>query len=167
MGLALGRPTYFKPVNAAVVRSAYAASCCCQTLARSARPQRKPGSRVAQRTHELEQALEVVRQSQEQLARSEALVTLSTLIASVSHEMGTPLGNAGMLASTLWDQTQEFQRAAVGRLDPLRPGPIPDAYGRRHPVVAQQPGACRGTAGDFPRSQPTRPVSSAGNFGLG
>ena len=38
--------------------------------------------------------------------------TLSTLIASVSHEMVYALGNAGMLASTLWDQTQEFQRAA-------------------------------------------------------
>ncbi len=114
VGLALGAADFIsKPVNAAVVRARVRGQLLLRQTLREVRDLNENlEARVAQRTHELEQALEVVRQSQEQLARSEAQATLSTLIASVSHEMGTPLGNAGMLASTLWDQTQEFQRAA-------------------------------------------------------
>lgn len=114
VGLALGAADFIsKPVNAAVVRARVRGQLLLRQTLREVRDLNENlEARVAQRTHELEQALEVVRQSQEQLARSEAQATLSTLIASVSHEMGTPLGNAGMLAGTLWDQTQDFQRAA-------------------------------------------------------
>ena len=114
VGLALGAADFIsKPVNAAVVRARVRGQLLLRQTLREVRDLNENlEARVAQRTHELEQAREVGRQSQEQLARSEAQATLSTLIASVSHEMGTPLGNAGMLASTLWDQTQEFQRAA-------------------------------------------------------
>jgi PAS domain S-box-containing protein len=47
-------------------------------------------------------------QMQEAVARSEARATLSTLIASVSHEMATPMGNSMMTASTLMAQAQQF-----------------------------------------------------------
>jgi len=61
--------------------------------------------RVAQRTAELERALENLKQSQDNLANSEAKATLSTLFASVSHELGTPLGNSKMVASAMAEQT--------------------------------------------------------------
>ena len=48
--------------------------------------------RVAQRSTELGAALQTLHESQEALARSSAQATLSTLVASVSHELGTPLG---------------------------------------------------------------------------
>jgi PAS domain S-box-containing protein len=47
---------------------------------------------------------------QEEATRSEARATLGTLIASVSHEMGTPMGNSLMTASTLADQARQFQQ---------------------------------------------------------
>jgi signal transduction histidine kinase len=76
-------------------------------------------SRVAQRTAELQRALQDLRQSQDNLAHSEARATLSTLIAGVSHELGTPLGNSKMVSSTLAQQTramaQELQSGQLKR----------------------------------------------------
>lgn len=56
-------------------------------------------------------------QMQEALTRSEARATLGTLIASVSHEMATPMGNSMMTASTLSAQAQQFEaQMAAGTL---------------------------------------------------
>lgn len=59
--------------------------------------------RIRQLNASLEQRM------QEEATRSEARATLGTLIASVSHEMGTPMGNSLMTASTLADQAKHFQ----------------------------------------------------------
>ena len=59
--------------------------------------------RIRQLNASLEQRM------QEEATRSEARATLGTLIASVSHEMGTPMGNSLMTASTLADQARHFQ----------------------------------------------------------
>jgi PAS domain S-box-containing protein len=59
--------------------------------------------RIRQLNASLEQRM------QEEVTRSEARATLGTLIASVSHEMGTPMGNSLMTASTLADQAKHFQ----------------------------------------------------------
>ena len=56
-------------------------------------------------------AMDKLRQSQEELARSETKAALNTVIAGVSHELSTPLGNSLMTASTLVDQGRDFQRA--------------------------------------------------------
>jgi PAS domain S-box-containing protein len=66
--------------------------------------------RVAQRTRELEAATDRLQRAQEELARSETKAALSTMIASVSHELSTPLGNSLMTAGTLLDQGNAFQR---------------------------------------------------------
>lgn len=66
--------------------------------------------RVQERSEELETTLATLHQSQEELARSEANATLSTLAASVSHELSTPMGNSLMTASTLVEQSRSFQR---------------------------------------------------------
>lgn len=47
---------------------------------------------------------------QEELARSEAKAAISTLVASVSHELGTPLGNSVMTADMLVDLANKFSR---------------------------------------------------------
>lgn len=67
--------------------------------------------RVLLRTQELEAAMDKLQQAQEELTRSETKATLNTLIASVSHELSTPLGNCLMTANTLADQGKNFQQA--------------------------------------------------------
>ena len=66
-------------------------------------------ARVAQRTAEVENTLRQLEHSRQELARSEARATLSTMIASLSHELGTPLGNSLMAASTVADATRQFE----------------------------------------------------------
>ncbi|OYU46376.1 MAG: hypothetical protein CFE44_02390 [Burkholderiales bacterium PBB4] len=65
---------------------------------------------MAERTAALEHTLERLQQSSEQLTRSEAKATLSTLIASVAHELGTPLGNGALAAETLNQQAKAFDK---------------------------------------------------------
>ncbi len=59
----------------------------------------------------LEVLTDKLHRSQEELARSETKAALNTVIASVSHELSTPLGNSLMTASTLVDQSRDFRRA--------------------------------------------------------
>lgn len=59
----------------------------------------------------LEVLTDKLHRSQEALARSETKAALNTVIASVSHELSTPLGNSLMTASTLVDQSRDFRRA--------------------------------------------------------
>lgn len=65
--------------------------------------------RVEERTAALEKTMDTLQRSQEELAQSEARATLSTLVASVSHELNTPIGNSVMAASTLGDHARTFQ----------------------------------------------------------
>jgi signal transduction histidine kinase len=105
LGLQLGAVDFIrKPVNAAVVRARVKTHLMLHQLKVHLEDE------VAQRTSELESALVRLQESQEQLASSEAKATLSTLIASVSHELGTPIGNGVMMASTLADQARDFGR---------------------------------------------------------
>ena len=65
--------------------------------------QKDAEARIRQLNASLEQRIH------EEGTRSEARATLGTLIASVSHEMATPMGNCLMTASTLEDQARRFQ----------------------------------------------------------
>jgi signal transduction histidine kinase len=65
--------------------------------------------RVAERSSQLNAALKTLHHSQEALAQSAAKATLSTLVASVTHELNTPLGNSLMTAGTCSDLTKRFQ----------------------------------------------------------
>jgi len=100
-----------KPVNASVVRARVGAQLMLrQTLREVQDLNHNLEARVAERTTELQQALEHLHQSRQDLAKSQASATLSTLIAGVSHELGTPLGNSKMVASTLAEQTRAMVR---------------------------------------------------------
>lgn len=71
--------------------------------------------RVVERTEELQQAnqelettLEALNLAHEELVNSEKLAALGALVAGISHELNTPIGNSLMVASTLDDQTIEI-----------------------------------------------------------
>jgi PAS domain S-box-containing protein len=65
--------------------------------------------RVAERSAQLNAAMQTLHQSQDALARSAAKATLGTLVASVTHELATPLGNSLITASTFTDLTRRLQ----------------------------------------------------------
>lgn len=111
LGLQLGAVDFIsKPVNAVVVRARVKSHLLLRsTLAQIQLLNEDLEARVFARTRELEGTLEQLRASQDSLASSEAKATLSLLVASVSHELGTPLGNSVMAASTLAEQAAVFQ----------------------------------------------------------
>lgn len=57
---------------------------------------------------ELEQMLGRLHNQQEELARSEARATIGTLVASVSHELGTPIGNSLIAADMLLENVVQI-----------------------------------------------------------
>lgn len=74
--------------------------------------------RVQERTQALEDATLRLQRMQEELAHSSARATLSALIASVAHELNTPLGNGLMAATTCQDSSKRFHERMQG--EPLR-----------------------------------------------
>jgi PAS domain S-box-containing protein len=73
-------------------------------------------ARVASRTRQLEKlntelsvAFENLRMTQGELVRSEKMAALGSLVAGVSHELNTPLGNGLMAVSALADAVRSFK----------------------------------------------------------
>lgn len=64
--------------------------------------------RVRERTQALEAAMERLRHLQEELTQSATRATLSSLIASIAHELSTPLGNGLIAATTCQDTAKRF-----------------------------------------------------------
>lgn len=74
-------------------------------------------TRVAERTAELQQALETLKAAQHELVQAEKLASLGALVAGISHELNTPIGNTLTVASALRDQVHGIQAAiAQGEL---------------------------------------------------
>lgn len=76
--------------------------------------------RLDERTHalqeanaELEQSLESLKVTQEDLVRSEKLAALGALVAGVAHELNTPIGNSLLAATSLLDRTRAFERSST------------------------------------------------------
>lgn len=63
---------------------------------------------IAERTEALTRVNQELSAAMRQLAESEKLAALGALVAGVSHELNTPLGNARMLATTLADAAAGF-----------------------------------------------------------
>ena len=67
-------------------------------------------TRVEERTAELTATVARLQQTQNDLVQAEKLASLGSLVAGVSHELNTPIGNALTTASTLQDDAKDFQR---------------------------------------------------------
>lgn len=65
-------------------------------------------TRVQERTKDLEAAIEHLKQTQNELVRTENLAALGALVAGVSHELNTPIGNALMMATSLRERHRDF-----------------------------------------------------------
>ncbi|MCU0869521.1 MAG: PAS domain-containing sensor histidine kinase [Burkholderiales bacterium] len=65
--------------------------------------------RVAARTRELETTLEQLRRTQGELVQSEKLAALGSLVAGISHELNTPIGNSLTVATSFDAQTIKLQ----------------------------------------------------------
>jgi signal transduction histidine kinase len=57
---------------------------------------------------ELAKALETLNLAHEELARTEKLAALGSMVAGIAHELNTPIGNSLTVASTLADTVQNF-----------------------------------------------------------
>ncbi|WP_395009650.1 ATP-binding protein [Undibacterium sp.] len=61
---------------------------------------------LAEANRELEQALSAMKVMQDEMFRSEKMAALGYLVAGISHELNTPIGNSLMVASTIHDHAQ-------------------------------------------------------------
>lgn len=75
--------------------------------------------KVEQRTAELSKALEDMQRMQDDLIQSEKLASLGSMVAGISHELNTPIGNAVTVASALMENVQrldtDFQTGTIKR----------------------------------------------------
>ncbi len=69
---------------------------------------KRQNAELMQLNSELEQMLARINDQQKELALSEAKATISTLVASVSHELGTPVGNSVMTSDMMVDRVKRF-----------------------------------------------------------
>ncbi len=66
--------------------------------------------KLANKTEQLTQTLETLRETQSDLIQSAKMAALGNLVAGVAHEINTPIGTALLAASTLEVESERFQQ---------------------------------------------------------
>jgi signal transduction histidine kinase len=69
--------------------------------------------RVQERTQALRETLTTLEDTQQHLIQSEKLASLGALVAGVSHELNTPVGNALTVVTTLADKNRDFNALRI------------------------------------------------------
>lgn len=69
--------------------------------------------RVAERVEDLSVTIQTLKKTQHDLVEAEKLASLGALVAGVSHELNTPIGNAMVVASALHDLMTQLQVAVA------------------------------------------------------
>jgi PAS domain S-box-containing protein len=69
--------------------------------------------RADQINHELSNALDTLSLAQDELVRRDKLAALGALVAGVAHELGTPIGNSVVVATSLADRTRQLAEGVV------------------------------------------------------
>ena len=72
--------------------------------------------RVEERTRDLQSAMDRLKSAQSEIERSERMAALGAMVAGISHELNTPIGNCLTVASTLVDLGTEFQSSTEAGL---------------------------------------------------
>lgn len=65
-------------------------------------------ARVAERTRELTEAVNHLKRAQDELVSSEKLASLGAMVAGISHELNTPVGNTVTVSTALRQRVEEF-----------------------------------------------------------
>ena len=76
--------------------------------------------KVRDRTKELQSTLDQLNATQAELIRNEKLSALGSLVAGVSHELNTPIGNSLTIASTIQDNIRDFKKDVATGLSKRR-----------------------------------------------
>lgn len=84
------------------------------SIARAVEVFKQSAIREAEHSQALAQALQNLRLTQSELIRSEKLAALGGMVASVAHEINTPVGNALTVSTTLSDKANEFRDVVQG-----------------------------------------------------
>lgn len=66
-------------------------------------------TRVRERTQALQDALDQLQTAQSEVERSDRMAALGAMVAGISHELNTPIGNSLTVASTLSDISVQFR----------------------------------------------------------
>jgi len=75
--------------------------------------------RVAERTKSLEDALKELGRAQNEIVQAEKLASLGRVVATVAHELNTPIGNALMVATTIEENIRNL-RSEISQATPRR-----------------------------------------------